>query len=123
MPEHALQKRWQTREGQEIHRRLNDTASDFLVTATALKWRLTNLGWLAKNELAKINDAKLTFNGRPKDQQPLPGLFNAEFVKRLHTGLTKGQLSVRRAAEILDLTIEALAELFRERKLSVPFDL
>jgi Zn-dependent peptidase ImmA (M78 family)/transcriptional regulator with XRE-family HTH domain len=123
MPEHALQKRWQAREGQEIHRRLNDTASDFLVTATALKWRLTNLGWLAKNELAKINDAKLTFNGRPKDQQPLPGLFNAEFVKRLHIGLTKGQLSVRRAAEILDLTIEALADLFRGHKLSVPFDL
>ena len=74
-------------------------------------------------DLSKINDVKLTFNGRPKKQQPLPGLFSAEFVKRLHTGLARGQLSVRRAAEILDLTIEALADLFREHKLSVPFDL
>lgn len=123
MPERVLLPRWQARGGQEIHRWLNSTASDFLVTAKALKWRLTNLGWLTKSDLPKINDAKLTFNGRPKDQQSLPGFFSAEFVKRLHTGLAKGQLSVRRAAEILDLTIEALAKLFREHKLSVPFDL
>lgn len=123
MPERVLQKQWQTREGQEIHKRLNATASDFLVTATALKWRLTNLGWLAKDDFAKINDAKLTFNGRPRDQQPQPGLFSVEFVKRLHVGLAKGQLSVRRAAEILDLTIESMADLFREHKLAAPFDL
>jgi Zn-dependent peptidase ImmA (M78 family)/DNA-binding XRE family transcriptional regulator len=123
MPERVLLPRWQARGEREIHKWLNSTASDFLVTAKALKWRLINLGWLSKSDLLKINDAKLTFNGRPKDQQSLPGLFSAEFVKRLHTGLAKGQLSVRRAAEILDLTIEALADLFREHKLSVPFDL
>lgn len=123
MPEHVLLPRWQACGEREIHKWLNSTASDFLVTAKALKWRLINLGWLTKSDLLKINDAKLTFNGRPKDQQPLPGLFSADFVKRLHTGLAKGQLSVRRAAEILDLTIEALADLFREHKLSVPFDL
>ena len=123
MSERVLLPRWQARGEQEIHRWLNSTASDFLVTAMALKWRLINLGWLTKSDLLKINDAKLTFNGRPKNQQPLPDLFSAEFVQRLHTGLAKGQLSVRRAAEILDLTIEALADLFREHKLSVPFDL
>jgi Zn-dependent peptidase ImmA (M78 family)/DNA-binding XRE family transcriptional regulator len=123
MPERVLQQRWHARDGQEIHQQLNATASDFLVTATALKWRLANLGWLAKDGLTKINDAKLTFNGRPEDQQPLPRLFSAEFVKRLHTGLAKGQLSVRRAAEILDLTIESLADLFHQHELSVPFDL
>ncbi len=123
MPERALSQRWQARDEQEIHKWLNSTASDFLVTATALKWRLTNLGWLTKVDLSKINDAKLTANGRPRGQQPLPCLFSTEFVQRLHVGLAKGQLSVRRAAEILDLTIEALAELFRSYELSVPFDL
>lgn len=122
MPERALLPRWQARGEQEIHRWLNSTASYFLVTAKALKWRLTNLGWLTKGDLPKINDAKLIFNGRPKGQQPLPGLFSTEFVKRLHVGLTRGQLSVRRVAEILDLTIQALPDLFREHKLSVPFD-
>ena len=123
MPERVLQQRWQAYQDQEIHQRLNATASDFLVAAIALKWRLTNLGWLSKKDLEKINDAKLTFNGRPNDQRPQPALFSAEFVKRLHTGFAKGQLSVRRAAEIFDLTIESLADLFREHKLSVPFDL
>ena len=122
MPERVLLPRWQARGEQEIHRWLNSTASDFLVTAKALKWRLTNLGWLAKSDLLKINDVKLTANGRPREQQPLPRLFGADFVQRLHIALAKGQL-VRRAAEILDLTIEALADLFREHKLSVPFDL
>jgi uncharacterized LabA/DUF88 family protein len=123
MPGRALQQRWQARDGQEVHKRLNDTASDFLVTATALKWRLINLGWLAKDDLENINDAKLTFNGRPNNQQKVLCLFSAEFVKRLHTGLVKGQLSVRRAAEILDLTVESLGDLFREHGLSLPFDL
>lgn len=123
MPKRVLLPRWQARGGQEIHQWLNSTASDFLVTAKALKWRMVNLGWLTKGELSKINDAKLTFNGRSKSQQPLPGLFSADFVKRLHTGLAKGQLSVRRAAEILDLDIESLADLFREHNLDVPFDL
>ena len=122
MPEHVLLPRWQARGEREIHKWLNSTASDFLVTAKALKWRLTNLGWLTKADLSKINDAKLTFNGRPKGQQPLLGLFSTDFVQRLHTALAKGQLSVRRVTEILDITIEALAVLFREHKLSVPFD-
>ena len=122
MPERALLPRWRERGEREIHKWLNSTASDFLVTAKALKWRLTNLGWLTKADLSKINDAKLTFNGRPKGQQPLLGLFSTDFVQRLHTALAKGQLSVRRVTEILDITIVALAVLFREYKLSMPFD-
>lgn len=122
MPERTLRQKWGERSGQEIHKRLNATSSDFLVTAQALKWRLKNMGWLAKDDLETIRDEKLTFNGRPKEQQPPPGLYSPEFVKRLHTGLVKGQLSVRRAAEILDRRVESLADLFLEHKLSVPFD-
>lgn len=123
IPARVLLPRWQARGEREIHKWLNTTASDFLVTAKALKWRLTNLGWLTKGDILKINDTRLTFNGRPKDQQSPAGLFSSEFVQRLHTALAKGQLSVRRAAEILDLSIEGLADLFGEHKLSVPFDL
>jgi Zn-dependent peptidase ImmA (M78 family)/DNA-binding XRE family transcriptional regulator len=123
MPERALKTRWEARDGQEIHRRLNETAGDFLVTAMALKWRLVNLGWLAKGDLELIDDARLTFNGRPVDRQPPPQLFNAGFVARLHTALARGQLTVRRMAEILDLSIDALADLFRGYEMTVPFDL
>ncbi len=122
MPARVLLPLWQARGEQAIHGWLNTTASDFLVTAKALKWRLANLGWLTQGDILKINDAKLTFNGRPKNQQPMPGLFSIDFVQRLHTGIAEGQISVRRAAEILDLTIVALADLFRSHELPVPFD-
>jgi len=122
MPERLLRPRWQARAENDIHRWLNSTASDFLVTAKALKWRLANLGWLTKGDLLQINDAKLTFNGRSKNQQPPPGLFSTDFVQRLHIAIAKGQLSVRRAAEILDLTTVALAEIFRSHDRPVPFD-
>lgn len=126
MPERVLLPKWQARGAQEIdagiHRWLNSTASDFLVTAKALKWRLTNLGWLTKGDLLQIKDAKLTFNGRPKSLQPLPGIFSSAFVQRLHVGVTKGQLSVRRTAQILDLSIAGLAGLFQSYDLAVPFE-
>ena len=65
----------------------------------------------------------LTANGRLREQQSVPRLFSTEFVQRLHTGLARGDLSVRRAAGLLGLTIEDLAELFRGYDLTVPFDL
>ena len=123
MPERALLPFWQARGKQDIHGWLNRSATTFLVSAKALKWRLINLGWLSKPEQSEINDAKLTANGRPKKDQASPKLFGADFVSRLHTALSKGDLSVRRAASLLALTIEDLAELFRDHGLTVPFDL
>ncbi|MGH9961542.1 MAG: ImmA/IrrE family metallo-endopeptidase, partial [Pyrinomonadaceae bacterium] len=123
MPKRALTALWQARGNVDIHDWLNETASYFLVTAKALKWRLTNLGWLSKAEHFEINDAKLTANGRPQKEQQVPRLFCADFVERLHTALAKGQLSVRRAASLLLLSIEQLADLFREYGRPVPFDI
>ena len=123
MPERALAPLWQARNSGDIHVWLNRAAAEFLVSAIALKWRLANLGWLAKAELDSINDAKLTANGRPKADQQTPRLFSEAFVRRLHVALAKGQLSVRRAASLLDLTIDGLAQLFRDHQLPVPFDL
>jgi Zn-dependent peptidase ImmA (M78 family) len=123
MPERALASRWETRGKRDIHAWLNDTASGLLVTGVALKWRLVQLGWLGKADLLEIQDIRLTANGRPKKEQPVPRLFSAKFVERLHTGLARGDLSVRRAAELLGLTIDRLAGLFREYDLTVPFDL
>jgi hypothetical protein len=94
-----------------------------LVTAVALKWRLVQLGWLRRSDLLEIKDAHLTANGRPRKEQPIPQLFSSEFVQRLHTALAKGEVSVRRAATLLGLTIDDLAKLFRDYDLTVPFDL
>lgn len=123
MPERALAPLWQARNGGDIHAWLNRAAAEFLVSAMALKWRLINLGWLTKAELGSINDAQLTANGRPKADQQTPRLFSEAFVQRLHIALAKGQLSVRRAAVLLELTLDDLAQLFRDYQLPVPFDL
>jgi predicted HTH domain antitoxin len=44
-------------------------------------------------------------------------------VRPLHGALAKGDISVRRAASLLEITIEDLAELFKDYGLTVPFDL
>jgi hypothetical protein len=123
MPEHALTPRWEAHGDGDIHHWLNSTATELLVTAVALKWRLVQLGWLAKADLLDIRDDRLTANGRPKKDQPVPRLFSHDFVERLHQALTVGDLSVRRAASLLRITIEDLADLFRSYELTVPFDL
>jgi Zn-dependent peptidase ImmA (M78 family)/DNA-binding XRE family transcriptional regulator len=123
MPERMLTPLWQARNEQDFHVWLNRTAAEFLVSARALKWRLTNLGWLTQADLLDITDAKLTANGRRKGEQQTPRRFCEAFVRRLHVALAKGQLSVRRAATLLELPIDGLAQLFRDYRLPVPFDL
>jgi Zn-dependent peptidase ImmA (M78 family)/DNA-binding XRE family transcriptional regulator len=123
MPERALAPLWQARNEQDIHFWMNRTASEFLVSAKALKWRFTNLGWLTKADLLDISENKLTANGRPREEQQTPRLFGETFVRRLHLALAKGHLSVRRAARLLELSIDGLEQLFRDYQLPVPFDL
>ncbi len=90
--------------------------------SVALKWRLFQLGWLEKEALEAIRDSRLTANGRPKEQQALPRLYSADFAKRCHAAIAKGDMSVRRVASLLDLNIEYLGELFASYRLSAPFD-
>jgi Zn-dependent peptidase ImmA (M78 family)/DNA-binding XRE family transcriptional regulator len=123
MPERLLLPRWQARGEAELHAWLNETASALLVTAVALKWRLVQLGLLGKAGLLDIDDRRLNWNGRPRETQPAPLRFSAEFVQCIHASIGEGALSVRRTAGLLGLTIDDLAALFRERGLEVPFDL
>src|SRR5581483_320854 len=123
MPERTLAPRWQSRGKTEIHDWLNATATDLLVTAVALKWRLVQLGWLTKGDLLEIRDSRLTANGQPRQPLPTPKLFSRAFAERLRDALVKGDLSVRRAASLTVGTIEDLADLFGDYGLPVPFDL
>jgi len=122
MPERTLAPRWQARGNAEIHHWLNSTASELRVTASALRWRLVQLGWLDRANLLQIEESRLTANGRTVPALP-PRLFGPEFMGRLHAGISAGHLSVRRAASLLDTSIDDLAELFQAHELTVPFDL
>lgn len=122
MPQKALHGKWQERGDQEIHSWMNSVADHFRVTASALKWRLFNLGWLSKDE--KIDEEKLAANGkRVQRNKEAPKLFGKQFMNRFELGLRKGHISVRRAAQLLELSIDGLANLFRSYDLAVPFDM
>lgn len=123
MPAASLEPRWKSRGNENIHTWLNKTASEMLVTALALKWRLVQLEWVGKADLLYVEDRKLTANGRPKGEQRVPRLFSEGFVQRMHQALSEGDLSVRRAAGLLKMPIEDLAELFKSWDLTVPFDI
>lgn len=59
----------------------------------------------------------------PEADQLVPKLYGSEFVRRLYAALSEGDLSVRRAATLLETTIQDLADLFRAYELTIPFDL
>jgi len=123
MPQRLLAARWESRSDRDLHAWLNETATLLCVSAIALKWRMFYLGLLSRADLLPINDQKLTANGRPRAKQPTPRLFSVEFVQRIHAGLQAGDVSVRRAASLLGMTIEDLAELFEGYELAAVFDL
>lgn len=122
MPKDLVIARFDERKEKDIHKRLVETARILQVTALALKWRLVVLGVLSKADQLDIQDSRLSA-GRSEGEKEMPKRFSADFAQRLHTGLAKDRLSVRRAAGLLGVTIEDLADLFRDYKLGVPFDL
>jgi Zn-dependent peptidase ImmA (M78 family)/DNA-binding XRE family transcriptional regulator len=123
MPEKSLMPRWEQRGDQEIHGWLNQTASEFQVTALALYWRLRHLGCLTAAASLEVDPQRLTWNGLSPSAQTLPKLFSRRFVERLRRALERGDLSVRRAAGLLECTIEDLEDLFKSYEMEVPFDL
>lgn len=123
MPEETLSTYWEEYETKDIHNWLNEAAGKLLVTAQAVKWRIVNLGWFSNDDLTRIDDDKLIFNGRPQDKQSKPRLFCLAFVARLHTAIEKGQLTIRRLAELLGFLIDDIAALFTSYELSVPFEI
>jgi XRE family transcriptional regulator, fatty acid utilization regulator len=123
MSQASLGQRWERRGEQEINDWLNATASEFQVTAVALYWRLRHLGWLTSAASLEVDTHRLTWNGLSPSAQTLPKLYSSRFVERLRVALEKGDLSVRRAAGLLDCTIEDLEDLFKSYGMEVPFEL
>ncbi|HVG45031.1 MAG TPA: XRE family transcriptional regulator [Longimicrobium sp.] len=107
MPASTLAARWAGRGGADVHDWLNATASVLRVTSVALKWRMHNLGHL---DAAQVRDELLARNTA---REPLPRLFSAEFVTRVHAAVEAGRLSLRRAARLLDLDPAGFADLCR----------
>lgn len=96
-------------------------ARELGVSGPAMKWRLANLGVIPRAKALRIADEALQNVAAEGEATPPP--FSQRFVERLHWGLDGGHLTVRRAAKLMGMSIDVLADLFRAHGMPVPFDL
>jgi transcriptional regulator with XRE-family HTH domain/Zn-dependent peptidase ImmA (M78 family) len=79
------------------------------VTAKNLKWRLVNSGWAPA--VAAVDNEALARAARDRGLSDPPAPFSKAFMRTLALALDKGHISARRAAALLEITVEDLADL------------
>ncbi len=122
MPENILRSWWeQAPHDNEIEWRswVIESANKLHITALALLWRFVQLEMLDKNTVIESKHWSVIHEA----DEEKPRRFSLKFVETLNQGLEEGRISVRRAAAIVDLSIDDLADLFREHSLEAPFDI
>ena len=103
--------------------RLNAAADELHVTSSALRWRLVALGALSLARARALPDAALRHNGRKAAGNARPALFSRPFMEVIGLAIERGLVSVRRAAGLLDLTVEGLKEVFAAHGVADPIEL
>jgi Zn-dependent peptidase ImmA (M78 family)/DNA-binding XRE family transcriptional regulator len=101
---------------------LTATADALQVTATALKWRLVALGRLEQARAKEIPDAALRSSRQRGGGEP-PPLFSKPFMEVIALAIKEGNVSARKAADVLDMTLEDLVDLCATYGVEAPFDL
>ena len=102
--------------------RFNAAANELHVTASASKWRLAALGALTSATARAVPDAALRHNGRDEAENEPPALFSRPFMEVLGLAVGEGLVSVRRAAALLELSVDGLSGLFAVRGVAQPAD-
>lgn len=111
MPRRVVEDRWEGRSvNSDIHDWINHSADDFGVTAKALYFWLRNLNLLSTRDRLSIVESRLTWNGHTPDESNLPHLYSRKFLETVKKALDKGDISERRAANILDLSTDGLRD-------------
>ena len=114
---------WSNLSGDALIQRLNRVADELQVTATALKWRLVALDRLSHATARSVPDAALRNNGHPVPKNVAPPQFSKAYMEMMRLALQGGHVSHRRVANLLDLTVEGLAELFSSHGIEQPVEL
>ena len=110
--------------GEDLGPWLNETAGKLRMSAQALKFRMINSGRLSREAGLAVADNDLRFNGEPDAKaSPPPPLFSRAFVQTLATGITRGAISVRRAARLVDLDVDDLRDLCEAHGVAPPEEL
>ena len=125
MPENrvAHAEDWQRLNVEDLAACLNSLADALSVTSSALRWRLVALGKLRPVQAGAVPEAALRNNGHPAPPGDLPEPFSERFMDVLGRAIGKDSVSVRRVADLLDLTIEDLAALFARYGIELALEL
>lgn len=121
MPASTLAAWWASRGGGDVREWIGASARALRVSVPALQWRLHNLGYLTRAELATLT-AERPSAAETAGAAPLPPLFGADFVARVHDAVEAGRLSLRRAASLLDLDPGELPALCASYGLALSYD-
>lgn len=106
-----------------ITSKLNQTADALSVTASALKWRLVVLNILPGTVARQIPESSLRNNGCAAPVRQMPAPFSRQFMRVLARALDEGLMSARRAAGLLDVTIDDLPDLAKVHGIQLELDL
>lgn len=117
IPLDDIKVRWDRYDGKNLQLWLEETASDLLVSASALFWRLVNIGEL------KASDRPESLHAPHSDNQPKPAPYSKKFVEMMLTIFENGDVSVRKVAKLLGCTPDYLEGVFSSYKLEAPFEL
>ncbi|MBY5566615.1 ImmA/IrrE family metallo-endopeptidase [Rhizobium leguminosarum] len=126
MPAHILDRygEWSSLSGDHLVDKLNAVADELRVTSSALRWRLASLGRITQTIAKEIAEERLRFNGKVKPELgQLPTLFSSTFMKIIGQSLLQGELSVRRAANLLQVNVDELRAVFLEYGIEPPFEI
>ncbi|MBE7196334.1 MAG: ImmA/IrrE family metallo-endopeptidase [Parafilimonas terrae] len=103
---------------------LNATATGLGVSAKALKWRLVDLGRIDRGRARAYDDDLLVNNGGlVATDREIPLRFGRPFMDVMAAAILQGHVSVRRTAELLDVPVDELGELFEAHGIPRPFDI
>ena len=103
---------WSSLAPDNLIERLNSVADRLEVSSSALRWRLAALGELSQRVAKSLPEERLRYNGREAVKGDPPARFSRLFMKVIGGAIDQGLVSVRRAARLLDLTVEDLADTF-----------
>ena len=126
MPAAVLDRRgdWSGLKIKPLIARLNAVADELQVTATALRWRLVGLGRLDRGVGQSIPEDVLRHNGHERPAEaPLPPLFSKRFIEVMARAIDQGRVSARKAAGLLGVAPDELAELCAAHGIAPPYSL
>ncbi|MCY3598034.1 MAG: XRE family transcriptional regulator [Rhodospirillales bacterium] len=103
---------WSGLSGERLIARLNPVADEMQVSASALRWRLVELGEINRAAAREISEAALHMNGRAARTDVPPARFSRRFMEIVALALEQDRLAVERAIDLLDLGPEDLEALF-----------